>query len=321
MLNYLKKFAVDILPSVAATVIGAYIVNHYIVDQARRGCPGRRRRIDRRSRKAAEAKPAAKSDRGREQSPAAGVKAKGISEKAMMEKTAAERPAVVEKAQEKSDAKPTQNLTRRPKQRLTQTAPIRRPRPRAFPPTRAVMQPAPREKKGQGRTAVARAARRHPPWRRSRLPPIPAPPVETAVAPDERRDANDLARAAIERLRGNGEVCAASSRRPPRAPECSARRDGAADRWLRRRCGRCRRRSWSRRRPASPMIRVRRRGRLMPPSGHDPRRPTPPADIPLSRPLDLRAEAAEPSARERTTAVAEDVLSAAKSVFHAVLPK
>ena len=31
MLNYLKKFAVDILPSVAATVIGAYIVNHYIV--------------------------------------------------------------------------------------------------------------------------------------------------------------------------------------------------------------------------------------------------------------------------------------------------
>ena len=35
---------------------------------------------------------------------------------------------------------------------------------------------------------------------------------------------------------------------------------------------------------------------------NDPRRPTPPADIPLSRPLDLRAEAAEPSVRERTTA-------------------
>ncbi len=30
MLNYLKKFAMDILPSVAATIIGAYIVNHYI---------------------------------------------------------------------------------------------------------------------------------------------------------------------------------------------------------------------------------------------------------------------------------------------------
>ena len=36
MLNYLKKFAVDIFPSVAATVIGAYIVNHYIVSK-----PGR----------------------------------------------------------------------------------------------------------------------------------------------------------------------------------------------------------------------------------------------------------------------------------------
>ena len=51
-------------------------------------------------------------------------------------------------------------------------------------------------------------------------------------------------------------------------------------------------------------------------------RPTPPADIPeVSRPpLDLRAEAVAPAKREHTT-VAEDVLSAAKSVFHAVLPK
>ena len=30
MLNYLKKFTMEILPSVAATIIGAYIVNHYI---------------------------------------------------------------------------------------------------------------------------------------------------------------------------------------------------------------------------------------------------------------------------------------------------
>jgi hypothetical protein len=52
----------------------------------------------------------------------------------------------------------------------------------------------------------------------------------------------------------------------------------------------------------------------------DPRRPIPPADIPTP-PLDLRADAApEPSARGHTN-VAEDVLSAAKSVFHAVLPK
>jgi hypothetical protein len=52
----------------------------------------------------------------------------------------------------------------------------------------------------------------------------------------------------------------------------------------------------------------------------DPSRPTPPADIPSSAPFDLHAEAAGPSARERNN-VAEDMLSAAKSVFHAVLPQ
>jgi hypothetical protein len=55
----------------------------------------------------------------------------------------------------------------------------------------------------------------------------------------------------------------------------------------------------------------------------DPRRPIPPAEIPSSPasrpPLDLHADAREPP-REHTT-VAEDMLSAAKSVFHAVLPK
>jgi hypothetical protein len=53
----------------------------------------------------------------------------------------------------------------------------------------------------------------------------------------------------------------------------------------------------------------------------DPNRPTPPAEIPVSRPLDLRAEVGEPSVRERATAAAEDALSTAKSIFHAVLPK
>jgi hypothetical protein len=62
----------------------------------------------------------------------------------------------------------------------------------------------------------------------------------------------------------------------------------------------------------------------------DPHRPTPPADIPdvspsvppspSSGPLDLRAEAVEPQRREHTN-VAEDMLLAAKSVFHSVLPK
>jgi hypothetical protein len=53
----------------------------------------------------------------------------------------------------------------------------------------------------------------------------------------------------------------------------------------------------------------------------DPRRPTPPADIPTAPPLDLRAEAAEPPPARPHTNVAEDMLSSMKSVFHAVLPK
>jgi hypothetical protein len=53
----------------------------------------------------------------------------------------------------------------------------------------------------------------------------------------------------------------------------------------------------------------------------DPRRPTPPAEIPSARPLDLNATGqAEPSAREHTN-VAEDMLLAAKSMFHSVLPQ
>src|SRR5947209_7842593 len=34
MLNYLKKFELEILPSVAATVIGAYMLNHYVTKTA-----------------------------------------------------------------------------------------------------------------------------------------------------------------------------------------------------------------------------------------------------------------------------------------------
>jgi hypothetical protein len=170
----------------------------------------------------------------------------------------------------------------------------------------------------------------------------PAAPVEAAVAPpDERRearDANDLARAAIERLRANGETS-------PRAPETAraheapkvanapvvtnvpvvanppvvANAPAAVNAPALR--------------PLPPPIMVsgspaaepygQAPPQARPPyaEASNPNRPTPPADIPLSRPLDLRAEAAEPSVRERATAAAEDALSTAKSIFHAVLPK
>ena len=48
MLKYLKKFAMEIVPSVAATIIGAYIVNHYITAKPAADAPARCG-VDRRS--------------------------------------------------------------------------------------------------------------------------------------------------------------------------------------------------------------------------------------------------------------------------------
>jgi hypothetical protein len=149
--------------------------------------------------------------------------------------------------------------------------------------------------------------------------PNAAPPVEAAAVPEERRDANDLARAAIERLRGNGEAAprVQEAARAPEAPRVVTAPAVASPAL----------------RPLPPPIMVsappadtygQGASQPRPPyaaNATDPNRPTPPAEIPVSRPLDLHAEAAEPSVRERTTAVAEDVLSTAKSLFHSVLPK
>jgi hypothetical protein len=152
--------------------------------------------------------------------------------------------------------------------------------------------------------------------------PSPAAPAEAASAPDERRDANDLARAAIERLRGNGDNAprpqeAARTPDASRAPETPRVVTAPAIR------------------PLPPPIMVstppnepfnQGASQAKPPYPAnagigEQGRPTPPADIPVSRPpLDLRAEAEPPAPREHTS-VADDVLSAAKSVFHAVLPK
>ena len=91
MLKYVSKFALDILPSVVATIIGAYIVNHYIVAKP----------ADAPVAAAVSTSDPAKADPKPSESvaalPEAGVKAKGISERAVLEKTATEKPAVVDK--------------------------------------------------------------------------------------------------------------------------------------------------------------------------------------------------------------------------------
>jgi hypothetical protein len=151
---------------------------------------------------------------------------------------------------------------------------------------------------------------------------VPAPAVEAASLPDERRDANDLARAAIERLRGGDNA--------PRQQEAARAAESARAETARSETPRVA--AAPALRPLPPPITVStpaaepldQGSQTRPPyvanASSDPFRPTPPADIPLTRPLDLRAEVTQPSAREHTS-VAEDVLSAAKSMFHAVLPK
>jgi hypothetical protein len=295
MLKYVSKFTLDILPSVVATIIGAYIVNHYIVTKPAANAPVTAALSSVDPKKAnlkRDAKPLETSSDSAS-IPEAGVRAKGISEKAIFERSAAEKPA--EKSPEKAADKPAETA--------------------AIPLDTRRHQPAPREKTA-ARTAPVPAQSSVAAVAPVVAAPNPAAPVE--AAPEEHRDANDLARAAIERLRGtnDGAPRAQEPARIPDAPRLVSAPVVAAPPIQ----------------PLPPPIMVSTpaaetfdsttgSSQMKPPYTADPRRPTPPADIPYARPpLDLHAEATEPVAREHTT-VAEDVLSAAKSVFHAVLPK
>ena len=105
MLKYLSKIAMDILPSVVATIIGAYIVNHYIVTKpaadapvAAAVSPAEPKKVD------------AAVDRCRQHS--CGRRAgQGHLRKGDLRETAAVKPAAekpVEKPQEKSAEKSTE---------------------------------------------------------------------------------------------------------------------------------------------------------------------------------------------------------------------
>jgi hypothetical protein len=294
MLKLASKFAMDILPSVIATVIGAYIVNHYINNRPPSGATAAAvSSID--GKKAAskgDSKPAEKSaDLGRVLEP--GVRAKGIPEKSISDRTATEK-VIPEKSADKPD-KPSETAS--------------------IPPTTIPVEP-----------------RRHQPSSRERaaskpLPaPAPAVPVtEPAIAatsaPEPTPDANDLARAAIERLRStepsHPTEAVRSQPETPRvvaAPVVTAPQPAPAI-------------TAPPIQPLPPPILVSTppadsKGAIPPVRTEDPNRPTPPADIPDPRPpLDLRADAAPADTPPKRPSVAEDVLSAAKSMFHSVLPK
>ena len=321
MLNYLKKFAMEILPSVAATIIGAYIVNHYIAAKPGSQAPTAAAVSTAQPKADAKAEPRdikadAKADTKATGDvadlPEAGVKAKGISEKALLERNAAAEKAVVEKPAEKAVVdKAAEKAADKPSETASIPAEPRRHTPAS-----------------RDRTAVRV------------IPLTPSQPAAAAVAA-----------APASRLRLKLRSCRKSAATPTILP--ARRSSGCAAMRVRRVQGKARPRDFpieapriqaSRidapripevaRVPDAPRIEPALRP-LPPPSwsrrrlpSRRPMRGSTIRNVQLRRPksryrppLDLRAEMAEPSAETNKTSVAEDMLSAAKSVFHSVLPK
>ena len=325
MLNYLKKFALEILPSVAATVIGAYIVNHYISNRPTADAPVAAAVSPADTKK--NAKPV-----GRDVAsiPEHGITAKGISERAMMEKSAAERPGEFKPAEAKSSeskaseskasetkSSEAKSSETKPSEAKSSEAKSSEAKPEARP-SETAKHPTPSAQP----KAVAKAT-----------PTPAASPVETASAPAEDhsvRDANDLARAAIERLRKeDSQSHAQEASRAPDTPRLQdAPRTVVAPPM-----------ATASVRPLPPPITV-----IAPPvegqgnnqgngqpnvasnpppytasiNSDNPNRLVPPADIPPPPPIDLRAGANKFATR--TTNMAQDVLAKTRSMFHALLP-
>jgi hypothetical protein len=298
MLKYLAKISMDILPSVLATIIGAYIVNHYINAKPAADAP------------AAVIAPAEAGKDGKPANtaslPAPGVKAKGVSEKNVTEK------AAVEKSADKSETKISD----------TKAADV-----------------APSDTASHGRPpAREKAAAKSAPA--ATVPVVEANSAPAAASPAATPDANDLARAAIERLRKSpegkaaekaAEAKSAETKPVERTPE-PATRDAART----PEAPRIVTTEPSMVRPLPPPITVSTpapeaygNGGSSPSytasvGNDDPNRITPPADIPvpvIAPPLDLRADAGATMPRPKKTNVADEMLSGMKSMFHSVLPK
>lgn len=334
MLKYLTKIAMDILPSVVATVIGAYIVNHYINAKPAADAPPAA---------VSSADPSAAAKAGNKPQtasiPEPGIKAKGISEKGLIEKTASERPAEVKPVDTKSadakavDAKPVETATAPAEPRHHSFLSFSREKDKAV---------AEKEKtKASPSPSASPAAVAAAPAVTIPTTPAPAagpaPTAEASVAPaEEHRDAAELARAAIERLRGMTDKPApekAQDKSPEKVQEAVRSPEAPRVQEAPRSVAVA---PPAALRPLPPPITV-----STPPTEqastqpayppytasvgiNDPNRPTPPADIPpppVQPPLDLRADAgAVANPRDHARNVAEDMLSAAKSMFHAVIP-
>src|SRR6516164_8974059 len=280
MLKLVSKFAMDVFPSVIATIIGAYIVNHYINNKTPADSATAAAVSTADPKKASsrgDSKPAEKSaDIGNIPEP--GVRAKGVSEKAIIDKSPVEK--TVEKPAEKAD-KPAETASIPP----TTPAESRRHQPTA-------------REKAAARTAPAAVPAPAPPPSLPAAEPVVATP-NTAPA-ETAPDANDLARAAIERL--HRASTASEPTRVPEAPRVIAAPAPAP----------------SPAPAAAPPVQPLPPPILVstPPDGKppyppaaraaDPQRPRPPAEIPDPRPpLDLRADAVEAQPPQGRPSVAE----------------
>lgn len=258
MLSYLSKFVLQMLPTISATVIGAYIVATWINPKT----PADAARIAARSQahEAAKALPA-------EDRPAQDEAA----------------PAEVKSLDAAEDAGPVKAASAPDNIRII---PI-------------VKQPAP---------AINASVS------------VPAAETAPAQAVDQRRDANELARAAIQRLRGGSEtVRTAEEPAKPVAPAVRVQHARVAP-------------EASQALPAAPTASA----PPLPPavsipaprypqseaadqaSPTEPDRPTPPGEIPLARPpVNLQAS----QRMAENPSLADDFLSATKSFFRAITPQ
>ncbi|CAN5495128.1 hypothetical protein BH10PSE11_BH10PSE11_16450 [soil metagenome] len=297
--KFLSKYILEVIPSIFATVVGAYIVTHYVnakTDDKPKtaiSAPAETSKdVAPETLKADES-----ADRASKETPkaeAARLKAEKLAaEKAFAERAAADRAENARKAAEKLAAEKTEKLAAE----------------------KLASDKAAAEKREK---AVAKSA------------PVVVPAVEANAVANDKRDANDLARAAIERLRNNKN--AEKTSEPSRAPETAR-----ADETVKPQLERAKVNSvvyapaaapQPQLQPLPPAVTVApppsEAAVMAPPppfptpisgsaeSADDSLRLTPPADIP-SRPLDLRAK--------QRRSVTEDVVSAAKSVFHAVVPE
>jgi hypothetical protein len=279
--KYASKFVMDILPSVTATVIGAYLVNHYINKPvgpvaAAVSTVTAPKADDTAAPKAAETSAAVE---------AGATKAAKAADKAPVEKASQDK-ASQDKAADKPSDKPAATASPAPEKRWHL--------------------PMPRDKVAKTAPAAPAAAAAGPsPATTASVSPAPQP--EATPAQEERRDANDLARAAIERLRASGEP----SRSADTTPRVAAPPLQPSAQQLQ---------------PLPPAVVLAAPGvttgeayypgnAAAPARSSDARRMTPPADIPAP-PIDLHADAAAP----QRASVADDVVSAARSVFQSVVP-